>query len=260
MQRDPLGYVDGMNLMEYVGSNPKNYLDIFGLNKTHVYQNTSSISARIPLQQNHIRFIHFPGSSTEMLTTLIGISWEGTCDENRNPKIDIKKSHIGYKYSSLPGIQKLPAEKANDIVGILTKKIANVPLFFLQRSYYAEIKFIGSKIKKAPKEINCRKVIKGTCQEIKFQILLKSKTAMGESILNSQFETIEYCCYEIASCLPNDETILKVGGSINGDYVGSGMCGRSSAAPKDVNETVNKPWWEWKEMQMRLRHSLSTTR
>jgi len=30
MQRDPLGYVDGMNLMEYVGGNPINLTDPFG--------------------------------------------------------------------------------------------------------------------------------------------------------------------------------------------------------------------------------------
>jgi len=31
MQRDPLGYVDGMNLMEYVGGNSVNWVDPFGL-------------------------------------------------------------------------------------------------------------------------------------------------------------------------------------------------------------------------------------
>jgi len=30
MQRDPLGYIDGMNLYEYVSSNPTSYIDPFG--------------------------------------------------------------------------------------------------------------------------------------------------------------------------------------------------------------------------------------
>lgn len=34
MQRDPLGYVDGMNLMEYVGGNTLNYLDPWGTKET----------------------------------------------------------------------------------------------------------------------------------------------------------------------------------------------------------------------------------
>ena len=33
MQRDPLGYVDGMNLMEYVGANVVNWVDPLGLTK-----------------------------------------------------------------------------------------------------------------------------------------------------------------------------------------------------------------------------------
>ena len=33
MQRDPLGYVDGMNLMEYVRSNPVNWVDPMGREK-----------------------------------------------------------------------------------------------------------------------------------------------------------------------------------------------------------------------------------
>jgi len=36
MQRDPLGYVDGMNMMEYVGGNVVNWVDPFGLNKSNV--------------------------------------------------------------------------------------------------------------------------------------------------------------------------------------------------------------------------------
>jgi len=72
MQRDPLGYVDGMNLMEYVGSNVVNWIDPIGTEGRKVnYTVKIDISAKIKTtDEGHINL------SSEVTTKIIDLSPE----------------------------------------------------------------------------------------------------------------------------------------------------------------------------------------
>jgi RHS repeat-associated protein len=132
MQRDPEGYVDGMNLYAYVKNNPLRYLDPMGLRT--VQENTDSFSY---LDQKYQEGNLFAGPGAPIASresTDAGLK-EYELHKEFFPMLPTGKYQIRAEYTTKP---ISIVSDVIDFIGIFYKPIKKIPLGRYERSIFVE--------------------------------------------------------------------------------------------------------------------------